>query len=224
MFIDETMIDLLTIRRINKGTGKILWVDVGAGAALGAFEYARENPNVTVFAFEPNIQLTWPIFRLLPNFIVVPMAVAERNGFAKFYISASAPSSSLLPYNEKGVEICKAPNALHETVATVTVPTIRLDTFMGAMGIKKVHFLQVDAQGYDYCVVKSLGKRIKDVDTMQLEVQTMTEPLYSNAQDKTTIVDFLDKSGFTLVEAHSQSGGQEEILVFDRKKGVKVCL
>jgi len=100
----------------------------------------------------------------------------------------------------------------------VVVPDIRRDTFMLAMWIGRVHVLQLAAQGYDYYVVKSLGDRIKDVDKIQLEVQTMEVPLYAGARDKAAIVNLLNEKGFTLVEVQEQSEGQEEILVFDRKQ------
>ena len=220
MYEQPKMLDLENISRINTGKEEVLWIDVGAGAALGAFDYARRNANVIVYAFEPNIDLIARLFAQLPNFIVIPMAVAEHNGFTSFHLSASAPSSSLLAYNEKGVAMHQAPpGVVHQTKAKVMVPCIRLDMFLDAMRIDRVHFLQIDAQGYDYHVVKSLGDRIKDVDKIQLEVQTMKVPLYLNAPDKATIINYLEQKGFTLVEVQQQSEGQEELLVFDRRLG-----
>jgi hypothetical protein len=103
-----------------------------------------------------------------------------------------------------------------EVVATLSVPTIRLDTFLNQAGILKVAYLKIDAQGSDLAVVRSAGERLKDIERICLEVQITPVPLYRNASQKQEVVEFLTKAGFKLVCCERQSYDQEENLTFVR--------
>src|SRR6266404_2171449 len=69
------------------------WFDVGAFRCEHTYEYALFNPSLRVFAFEPNMHLAAKLFGVLPNIIVVPMAVSETDGCAEFNITAFPASS-----------------------------------------------------------------------------------------------------------------------------------
>ncbi len=101
---------------------------------------------------------------------------------------------------------------------TVTVPTIRLDTFMDRMGIQTVDFLKIDTQGMDLAVVRSAGRRLRDITKITLEVGVAAVPLYVGAPCKDEVLSFFDEAGFALVGAEKQTYGQEENLTFIRKE------
>lgn len=61
-----------------------IWVDVGAHLGELTFEWARAHPESIVYAFEPNVKAASKIIGRLPNFVVIPIAVSARNGFATF--------------------------------------------------------------------------------------------------------------------------------------------
>ena len=56
-----------------------VWVDVGAHLGQETFRFARENPALIVYAFEPNISVAVQRIGLLPNFVVIPMAIAVKS-------------------------------------------------------------------------------------------------------------------------------------------------
>jgi len=192
-----------------------VWIDVGAHAGARTFEQARERPWRTVYAFEPNIRQASRLFARVPNYIVVPMAVSTQDGFAEFYLNAPDATSSLRPVRTPGLEAWVGGEDLR-TETSVCVPTIRLDTFLRLLGIGKVHFLKVDAQGADYDVVASLGKRLPDVERVELEVAVTPEQLYEAAHTKDDVVALLTRGGFRLAAAERQSHDQEENLTFVR--------
>jgi len=55
---------------------------------------------------------------------------------------------------------------------------MRLDTFLNGAGIRRVHYLKIDAQGADFAVIRSAGERLRDIDRISLEVQTTPFELY----------------------------------------------
>ena len=196
---------------------EIIVFDVGSHCAISddfySFKNIKNYQNIIVYAFEPNVCVLNNIFGKLPNFIVIPMAVAEKNGFMTYHININDSTNSLLQFYDKNVDNWKSDKE-KVTILKTIVPTIRLDTFMNENNIKSVEYLKIDAQGYDYYVVKSTGDRIRDIKKIQLEVQL--KPLYSGSKDKKAVMDFLNSKGFKLLYATKQSYDQEENLYFER--------
>src|SRR6266568_5548070 len=105
------------------------WIDVGAHSGETTLQQARNNPGLRVFAIEPNLRAAAKLMGQASNYLVVPMAVAERDGFAGFYRNEFDAASSLLPLNDEGVRSWEGAKVL-KVASVVTVPTMRLDTFM----------------------------------------------------------------------------------------------
>ncbi|MDY6843993.1 MAG: FkbM family methyltransferase [Thermodesulfobacteriota bacterium] len=199
---------------------RAIWIDVGAHLGEKTFQVAKENPSLIVYAFEPNLKVAIQLIGLLPNFVVIPMAVTEKNGFSDLYINAYDAASSILPFNTNGLKHWIGGENL-KVENKVFVPTIRLDTFMNLVGISKVDYIKIDAQGADFFVIKSTGDRLKDIQKISLEVQLTPIPLYAGAVSKDEIVDFLKKSGFVLVDCERQNFDQEENMTFMKVPCVK---
>lgn len=192
-----------------------VWIDVGAHLGEKTFAAAQADPGLRVYAFEPNWSLVAQRLGALPNWIVLPVAIAEHNGCADFYLNEFAAASSLLPFDPTGLRHWDGGAEL-KVERRLTVPTIRLDTFLDLTGTATVEFLKIDAQGNDLAVVRSLGGRLRDVRELQLEVQVTDLPLYAGAARKDDVLDYLCGRGFDLVASERQSRGQEENLTFRR--------
>jgi FkbM family methyltransferase len=149
------------------------------------------------------------------NFVVLPMAVAEKDGCSEFYINRYDAASSLLPMNEESRSSWIGGDALL-LEKTITVPTIRLDTFMTTAGIARVDFLKIDTQGNDLAVIRSAGQRIQNIRRITLEVDVTPNRLYEGSPSKEEVVSFLRSVGFRLVSNEQQSYQQEENLTFER--------
>jgi FkbM family methyltransferase len=190
-----------------------IWLDVGAHLGEKTFSFAASNRNIRVYAFEPNLDLALPSMGRLANYLVLPWAVSESDGFSPFYMNRFDAASSLLPFEPNGLAQWKGGEVL-AVENTVTVPTIRLDTFLNRAGISRVSYLKIDAQGGDLAVVRSLGERLRDVERISLEVQTAPTPLYRGAPGKDEVLQVLGAAGFELVSCEKQSHDQEENLTF----------
>jgi FkbM family methyltransferase len=193
-----------------------VWIDVGAHAGESTLEAARKRPGLRVYAFEPNLSLAAGLMGRLPNYIVLPMAVAGRDGSAAFHLNRFDAASSLLPFHPEGLSHWVTAEDLG-VAETVPVPTIRLDTFLNRAGIRNVEYLHVDAQGADLAVVQSAGERLRDVRRIKLEVQLGAVPLYEGAATRQETLRFLESAGFALESSERQSDDQEENLTFVRK-------
>ena len=190
-------------------------IAIDCGANVGDVSAPMASRGAQVYAFEPNIKAASKIIGKLPNFVVIPMAIATENGFEIFHENAYEESSSLLPMDEEVRKVWVGGKEL-QVVNEYFVPTIRLDTFMDIMGIPRVDFLKIDTQGFDYDVVVSCGDRLTDIGRIQLEVTVTSRQFYQGAKGKQEIVRFLTSRDFSLVEVEKQTYGAEENLLFVR--------
>jgi FkbM family methyltransferase len=189
-----------------------IWIDVGAHLGQDTLDAAIKNPRLLVFAFEPNWALARQIMARAVNFVVLPMAVSDKDGTAEFFIRAEDTSSSLLPMEESGLEHWKDIDATVQSQAIV--PTIRLDTFLRVAGLRTVDYLKVDAEGLDLRVVESAAGRLKDIRKIKLEVDTNPHRLFQGAPGHDEVVSFFTANNFDLVKTEAQSGGRQENLTF----------
>ena len=192
-----------------------MWIDVGAYRGEASRQAALDNSSLVVHAFEPVPALFEELNRGPTNYHVYPMAVSDRDGTASFRINAFVAASSLLPLDEVA-RLAWTDGHLLVEEREIIVPTVRLDTFMDGAGITEVEFLKVDAQGADFQVVSSAGRRLKDIRKITLEVAITPRQLYLGAADKATVTAFLEAEGFRLIDTERQSHNQEENLTFAR--------
>jgi FkbM family methyltransferase len=178
---------------------------------------AAHRRSLLVYAFEPNPVAACALGGRLANYVVLPFAVAETDGSATFHVNSFSASSSLLKLDPDGVSRWEGGELLREKGA-ITVPTVRLDTFMEAASIGRVDLLKVDAQGADLQVLRSAGSRIDDVQQIVVEAPTVDFDLYVGGARKEEIIAYLTDRGFRLVGVQSQSLGQEENLLFERDR------
>jgi FkbM family methyltransferase len=189
------------------------WIDVGAHHGETTLVSAILNPCLKIYALEPNLSAAAMLMGRAPNYFVVPMAVAEKDGTADFHMNALDVASSLLPLNESATRAWIGGEGLR-VVSVVTVPTVRLDTFMDRVGINKVDFLKIDAQGADLFVLRSAGSRLEDIRRITLEADVTQARLYQGSAGRNEIVAYLQERGFSLAAVEAQSCGQEENLTF----------
>ena len=184
-------------------------MDIGAsrGDTLNLFDDCD-----TVYAFEPHPILFESLKKSPPissssrrhrNIIASDYAIHDTNGTSKFNTFSHWGYSSLLDFDTSGEMFAKCKeidngfddvreNGFGER--SIDVKTKRLDTFIEENGIGPIHFIKVDTQGNDFRVVKSLGKYIKNVYKIEVEVQLKS--LYKDSGDKDEIIEFMERNNF----------------------------
>jgi len=201
----------------NRERVETIWIDVGAHLGQDTLDAALKNPRLLVFAFEPNWTLARQILARAANFVVLPLAVSDTDGVAKFFINAEDGSSSLCEIDERYT--WKGPGAPSDirVTAEVLVPTIRLDTFMASAGLGTVDYLKIDAEGVDFRVIQSAGDRLRDIRKVKAEVEVSENRSYKGSASREQMIAFMTKRGFTLTATELQNQGRQQNLTFRRQ-------
>ena len=135
------------------------------------------------------------------------------SGIAKFFINSNDGSSSLLPID--GSSAAQWGESVNfSVIGEVSIPTIRLDTFMHLAKIERVDYLKVDAEGADLLVIKSAADRIRDIRTIKAEVEVCDFRSFVGAPSKVEMISFMKEKGFSLTAVESQNEDRQENLTF----------
>ncbi|MFH1876787.1 MAG: FkbM family methyltransferase [Candidatus Omnitrophota bacterium] len=145
-------------------------VEGGANRGYDTIEMSILLPNATIHAFEPVPELFAQLEKntgQYKNIICYPVALSDVTGKMKMYISEGGgnDSSSLLKPREHLID--------HPAIAFKTaleVPTITLDDWAQNNEIKKVDFLWLDIQGYEFAVLKASPALLANVAAIYTEV------------------------------------------------------
>jgi FkbM family methyltransferase len=216
---NEEVVEPNTIR-------KKIGFDVGAcvGETISKFDGFDK-----IYAFEPAPY----VFNILvenhkndPRIEFYEMAISDEDGVKSLKYHDKYGYSSFLEIDKEGEFAKKCQEfdpGFDNIISVIDVQTKRLDTFMQENCIEHIDFLKIDTQGNDLNVIKSLGKMINKVDTIELEVQI--KPLYKNSSSKEEIVDFMQRNNFNLISEESNHPlleDYEKRLIFKRRDN-KFC-
>ena len=80
--------------------------------------------------------------------------------------------------------------------------------------ISRVLFARIETQGTALDVVKSFGRRIKDVMEIAVKVHTIDYELYAGQTQKDALVEYMNTNGFSIYGIKPYSRDQEEIIYF----------
>jgi FkbM family methyltransferase len=200
------------------------FIQVGAHTGDDSLIAACRRFGHNLFMFEPNPKRVDDLEKKAagaPNIHVIPMAVSNYNGKAKFHIACHDDCSSLQQFDADANRTWVHdwhPYKRFEMVDQVEVDVIRLDTFLNGRNVKTVDLLEIDAQGEDLRVVESLGERTADVKSIQIEVNISGVPLYDNSFSKEQAVNFFSKQGFQKHVSWKQSLNREENMIFRNRR------
>ncbi len=182
--------------------------DIGSCEGEDSIKYAKFFPNSKIYSVEAlpkNLELIHKnlSFFNINNVEIVPFALSDSNGTAKFYVSSGQPesaqtsadwdygnkSSSLLPPSDtlSVLPWLKFENSIE--VKTTTLRDICLERC-----ITSVDFIHMDVQGAELKVLQGAGALIKRIKVIWLEVEAI--PLYKHQPLKKDIEEFMLMNNF----------------------------
>lgn len=174
--------------------------DVGANNGNSCYHFS-DDPDNEVYAFEPTPYLCQKYLypREQFNYMVIPVAISDRDGECDFFLAEKADggASSLYEFSDN---LDKTWPGRQDLVVTnkITVETMRIDSFMELYGLTHVDYLHCDAQGNDLKVLESFGKYISKLQEGVVEAY-MKNPVYKGIENsKESIVAFLESHGFKI--------------------------
>ena len=212
----------LLIRCINYLKRKLEFVktifEVGANTGEDIQRYLSDEENI-IYAFEAAPHLYFELIKRFKNekrLHLINSAVDETNGFRKFNISHQAGCHSLHDFIENVAQDWEGHTELVHYDYIQNMPCIRLDSFMNLYNIKKIDFLEIDTQGNDWNVLKSLGDRIDDVVEGKCEA-AYNLSLYKTENNWQDVKSWLESKNFEVKLIPHETEDVEIDLAFYRK-------
>lgn len=190
--------------------------DVGANVGTSLDEFKTWWPDAHVHCFEPQQECWAELEKRTAKYprgdtVVGRFAAGnETRNEATFYShDVSSGTSGFHRVNLDSldsIQLRKAAESAPTTLAEYersfnherTVQVVRLDEYMSASAIQRVHLLKIDTQGYEPEVLDGLGTRLSDVDVVVSEL--MFYDYYERSLSFTSIERFLLPSGFRLYD------------------------
>ena len=172
--------------------GFLTAIDVGASTGQVSRVLMDLFPGCTVYAFEPIPDQYARLKRHAKSHRLIAMqsAVGNTVGVESFFVTRSAPSSSLLRTSSSWVQ--RMPEARPERLITVACTT--LDDFFGKKNLPKPIFLKIDVQGGEKMVLEGGRRLLEDVSMIHLE--SSFEEIYEGQAVFADLYDFLTERGF----------------------------
>lgn len=164
-------------------------VDVGANVGVFTLKARRQTGRRgRVIAFEPEKKNYMRLCRNIGvnrfyNVLPVNVAVTDFDGIADFYVKDASVEHTLLPVTSLSYET--------RTVATRKVRARRLLSVLNELGVNRVDFLKIDAEGVELEVLRGAKKLLADKRIRKVSVAT-----YHSKEETKAVGSFLQSLGY----------------------------
>ena len=176
-------------------------VDVGSHKGEYINSIKKKFNIQKIYGFEPNPD----IYKILKKKIVdekinlFNFGISDENGKIEFYKNLETSSSTINKLNTKSKYYKKKYFLLNifnskEVIKKIEINVLRLDEFIHLNKIDKIDLIKIDTEGYEFKVIKSLKKKIKNVKIIHLE-HHFDDMIVKNYK-LTDIHNYLKKNGF----------------------------
>lgn len=185
-------------------------IDVGANKGQFSSFAAARWPGVPIIAFEP---LPGPAARyraILGNRArLLPYALGAAEGEAEIHIASRADSSSLRALGARQKSIFGM-----DEVSTLPVAVRRLDQVVSDPDLGERALLKIDVQGFEYEVLKGLGRLARSIGWVFVEVSFVE--LYEGQRMHDEVDQLLREIGFEFALEHNVTMNAGELVQADR--------
>lgn len=187
---------------------KKIKIDVGTSSNAPFSEFwINSDPDVCVFAFEPNI---YNIHDLVHGFSGNPNKLNTDKIDKSFFIINCALSNFVSESVDfycadidGGTSSLFQPKTSEIPIKQVTkVPVIKLENFFSIFPWESFEFIEqvkIDAQSSDFAIIKGMGNYLKD-KIAYIDVETSTEGQYDNIENADELKSYLIEQGFECVK------------------------
>lgn len=150
---------LFFLKLINQTNGSVI-IDVGANIGVTTTILAINNPNGTVFSYEPIHANFNAITKVLKHFNITnvntsKIAIGDYEGVVQLTTPIeNGAKKQGLSHVVDGTEI-------DSTLITEQVPIMPLDNLLNVLGSNKVSAIKIDVENYEIFVLKGAKKLLK---------------------------------------------------------------
>lgn len=194
--------------------------DIGANDGESTIALAESDKANMVYAFEPNpslCQLLKAKTAHLQNYVLVPKAVSDFNGFAKFNITGKHKQacSSLFNYTDNVNKIWHNLGYRFKVTEVIDIEVTTMEKFIDENTIPIINYFHCDAQGGDLKILKSFGKHIALVQSGVVEVSRLPETsTYYVDNTFDSLKKFFDENNFEITKIESDNRKRNELDVY----------
>ena len=193
---------LLDMARRLKNNEPVIF-DVGANIGQSIERFKKIFPSSLMYSFEPSAR---PFIRLkevatqYSGVNVFQTALGSSKGTLTLYENSSSDMNSFLEMGAGGSG---------KIVGEAKVQVQTIDSFCAENNIDYIDILKIDAQGFDFEVIKGAKEMIVAGKIRLLYFEIIFSDMYKNVPRFSEVYDFLLDHGFVLVslyEFHYQKG------------------
>ena len=198
----EDYYHLIKIKHFLRGNiffKKPVIFDIGAHKGKLTNLFYSIYKNALIYCFEPNESLHKHFKTRNKNIILSKLAIGDKNEIKKINIKNLDLTNTFLKENSKSIYL-KLKNFVIKNDKRNLKKKIRIITlnkFCKKNKIKKIDFMKIDVEGYEFLVLKGASHIIKKVSYIMIEIQK--NDMYSNYSEK-KIENFLRKNKFKLIK------------------------
>lgn len=172
-------------------------LDVGAHTGTDTEELARIWPKAHIIAIEAVPFLYEHLIKNTknyPNIHCYQIALSDKCGRAKFYVSSGSgdSSSSILEPKE---HLIYHPTVLFKDI--IEVDTITLDEWAKQHNVSRIDFMWLDMQGHELAMLKACSEIFKTVSVVYTEISYVE--VYAGCALFTQMRQWFEEQGFTLM-------------------------
>lgn len=199
--------------------------DVGACEGEDSIRYSRLFPRSRILSFEPlsanqaQVRANFSKYQVT-NAELIPLALADRRGPAKFHVSAGEPAEKFAGeewnYGNKSSSLLAPadPAPMHGWITfpeTAIVECDTLDEFCASRQIRRIDFVHMDVQGAEHLVLAGAARMLPSITAIWLEVAECE--IYQGQKIRAEIQALLRSRGFQLVFGESRGIEGDQLYV-----------
>lgn len=191
-------------------------IDVGAYVGDYTERFLFFFPQAKIYAFEPALSSFQKLERRFlghPRVHTFPLALADYEGNAQFFLNADPVTNSLLPATDTA-DMWANTSGAYAQRGSVIVPVTTLDSFCQKQNISTVDILKVDAQGADLMVLKGAERMLRSANIAIILVELTFVSLYETQSDGLSILSYLEQFRYRIFNFfalhHAENGRLKE--------------
>jgi len=178
-------------------TAPIVYADVGVlwGIDGPLLKMLRDQQRMRIIGFDLNAEECERLKATNPYDMYFAFGVGDVDAMRPFYVTAFAANSSFLEPDLDALTGLRHRD-IFRVVNAGAAQMHRFDTLIAAGTVPAPHFLKIDAQGFEYHVLRGFGTELQNVLGIRLETQL--RGLYKGQVLFHDIYEFLRSNGFIL--------------------------
>lgn len=186
---------LLDIKRRLDQKAPIIF-DVGANTGQSVRKFKRFFPEGKIYSFEPSTKAYNELEKVSHQYKNVwphQIALGSQEAQMKMFENACSDMNSFLEMGKHG-----SGSIIGESIVQVTT----IDQFCAQNNIPKIHVLKIDAQGYDFEVIKGAKAMMLANKIELLYFEIIFSEMYQGVPRFSEVYDFLLDHGFLMVSLY----------------------